>query len=201
MSDAITTHSAQALARLVYQFEDATNLQSLISVLAARVQGVEDELDNLILLRWISTAEGTQLDEIGLIVGQLRNGYNDYEYSVVLLVKIYLNGSHGEPEVLIAAVRTITLASIVTLIEGSVATVIITGNGLLAPICIGAKLSGLAPAGVRLCFISTYGVEFPFAFAYDGTGYPDPPIGLGFSESDGIGGILTEQGQIAEEFE
>jgi hypothetical protein len=201
MSDKITTHVVQAIARLAYQFEDSENFQNLISVFATRTQQIENVLDELITDRWTDTAEGTQLDELGLIVGQCRGGCSDSCFKDAILIKIYLNATHGEPEAIIAAVKAITKADTVCLSEVPVATVIITGNGELAPIHIGEFLGDLTPAGVKLYFISTYG-EVPLAFADDGTFniYSDPPVGLGFAESDGAGGILTEQGQITEVF-
>ncbi len=96
MSEQITTHTADALARFVEQYRDKPNLAAFLSVLTDRVQGVEDVLWQLASERFIDTAVGVQLDIIGKIVGQPRgNSADDDAYRLRLRARMRANQSSG----------------------------------------------------------------------------------------------------------
>ena len=56
----------------------------------------------------IDTMEGEQLDGIGSIVGEDRQGRSDAEYREAIRVRISLNVSSGEPETVIWLFKTLT---------------------------------------------------------------------------------------------
>lgn len=71
------------------------NVKKLIKGLVASVQDVEDMLSQLYLLRGVDTATFEQLDVIGRIVGEKRNGLEDDVYRRVLRARISANRSKG----------------------------------------------------------------------------------------------------------
>lgn len=91
----VADHIARALSRLVQQFPKSGSVAGLVSVAAGRCQGVEDALFSLIEGRLLDTAEGVQLDALGRLVKQPRNGLDDDTYRLRIRVRIRLNRSSG----------------------------------------------------------------------------------------------------------
>ena len=65
-------HRELAESRLATQFKESVNLISYIKALLLESDSLEEVFRNLLTDRWIDTAEGTNLDIIGSIVGQPR---------------------------------------------------------------------------------------------------------------------------------
>jgi hypothetical protein len=103
----ITTHTADALARLPQQFQDKPKLAALISALVDPVQDLENAWWQLLVERAIGVAVGTQLDSIGVIVGQDRIGLSDDDYRRYLRARIAVNRSSGVDDDLIIVARLI----------------------------------------------------------------------------------------------
>lgn len=85
---------------IVEQFEDSDKFQKIIESFSRQVQEVEDVLFNLRVLRYLLTAEGSQLDGIGEIVGEPRNGKNDDDYRFAINFRIFINKSFGQMEII-----------------------------------------------------------------------------------------------------
>jgi len=62
------------------------------------IQTLENEVRKLLYIFKIDNSEGTQLDNIGELVGQGRLGYNDVYYRILLKTKIGANVSEGDIE-------------------------------------------------------------------------------------------------------
>lgn len=73
-----------------------------------QVQDIEDAARKLLYILNIDVSEGTQLDNIGTIVGQERLGYSDEYYRIMLKVKIGANISEGELERILTLWKTLT---------------------------------------------------------------------------------------------
>ena len=102
----ITTHNADALARLLYQYRNSSNLQGLLTgVFGTQTQELEDALYGILEALDIQSMEGDQLDQIGTIVGQERYGVDDVEYRVRILARIGKNVSEGDIERVISIWR------------------------------------------------------------------------------------------------
>jgi hypothetical protein len=97
----VTDHSKLALARVVEYLKNQPNWANLITACTLECQRIEDSLWDLLTKRSIDDGFGAQLDGIGQIVGQPRNGMDDAQYRVWLKSKIYLNFSSGTGEELI----------------------------------------------------------------------------------------------------
>lgn len=96
-----------AIARLCEQFKDLPNIRSLVCALATPAQAVDDALEQLLTERGVNVAAGAQLDVLGKIVGQDRDGLSDDIYRRYIRARIATNKSQGEPSDLILIARLI----------------------------------------------------------------------------------------------
>lgn len=103
----ISDHVARALARLPQQFRGKVKIEALLSALVAPCQDLEDALYALLTERDVETAVGQQLDDLGLIVGELRQGRDDDTYRRFVRARISVNKSKG------TALDVLSVASLV----------------------------------------------------------------------------------------
>lgn len=139
------------------------------------VQDVEDALSQLLVDRAVDTAIGTQLDVIGKIVGEARDGRTDDLYRLLVRARIAANRSTGITEHVIRVADLVVYddaAEFVVTTEGPAAytirvdDVVITND--IADILIGL-LRDATSAGVRA--ISKTGTTAQATrFAFDGAG-------------------------------
>lgn len=92
----VSDHTAQALNRLAEQFKGKPRIAALISSLTDRTQEFENVALDLYLQRWVTSATGVSLDNLGAIVGEARNGHADDEYRLWILARIQVNRSNGK---------------------------------------------------------------------------------------------------------
>ena len=78
-----------------------SNIVKMLRVLLQPTQDLEDVLQALRTQRSIDAAVGAQLDMIGAIVGQPRNGMTDDDYRIYCRARIATNRSGGSYEDLI----------------------------------------------------------------------------------------------------
>jgi hypothetical protein len=164
----ITDHVDQALDRLQEQFKDKPNIIGLITALLTNVQEVENEIFALYSERGLDTAEGAQLDQIGVIVGQPRAGLADGDYRRRLRARIAVNNSGGTVGEMIVVTRLIindiTLSVLIDNDGGGVFEILILDEAITSSLgeTVLAFAQDAASAGVRM--IVTY---------YDATTYAD----------------------------
>ena len=87
--------SGDAVARLLYQFQDKTYIEGLVTSFTDQLQDIEDVIFDVRDDRWIDTASGTQLDNLGAIVGAERGGRSDADYKNLIIAQIGRNTSKG----------------------------------------------------------------------------------------------------------
>ena len=68
-----------------------------------QIQDLEDSSFEVLLNRWIDTAVGVQLDGVGAIVGEAREGRGDDEYRLAIKARIQINFSEATPEDILTA--------------------------------------------------------------------------------------------------
>ncbi len=90
-----TEHVLQSLARLIAQYVDKPRMEALTAIYAEQVQDLEDAWWELATERFVDTAVGVQLDILGVIVGQDRNGLDDDTYRALIRARIKANNSDG----------------------------------------------------------------------------------------------------------
>lgn len=98
----IDDHVEQADKLFIQQFRNKPRLSALLAAFTARCQELEDTLWDIFDTRFIERAEGTQLDVLGRIVGQVRIGPDDATYRVFIRTRIIANKSRGRPDDMIA---------------------------------------------------------------------------------------------------
>lgn len=98
----ITDHVAEALALLLEQYQDQPRVEALLTSYIAEAQYLEDTAVDVYLLRALAVATDAQLDTLGAIVGEVRNGRTDASFRRTIRVRILINNSDGRTEQLIA---------------------------------------------------------------------------------------------------
>lgn len=138
-------HVAAALARLPQQFKGKTKIINLLTALATPAVSLEDALFQLLVERGVDDAVGSQLDRLGVIVGQERGGLVDADYRRYIRARIAANNSRGNFEDLIKVAALVLNDDTIT-IEGE------TQNGTVV-VRLRAALTTDALAGITLSFL------------------------------------------------
>lgn len=178
----ITDHADQAKARLSQQFIGKTKVEALVDALLAPIQDLETALWDLLTKRQLDTAEGQQLDDIGEIVGEQRNGRIDTDYRRFISARIAVNRSRGTiPELLSITESILDDGAIDTVFDNDgPATVVLRLGGTDVPdttvldILI-YYLRQTVAAGVRI-IIEWSSVDFGDAFYWDTGTWDDSEI-------------------------
>jgi len=111
-----TTHVSEAQSHLIEQFKSKTRILAVVESFVEQVQEIEAVLFDLMEERWIDAAVGVQLDGLGDIVGEPRNGRGDDDYRLAIKARVQINLSSGEPERIIHILNLLT-GSTITLSE------------------------------------------------------------------------------------
>lgn len=178
------------------------NIINLVLPFSEEVQEVENMLDEFRYKRSITFAEGDQLDTIGEIVGESRNGRSDSNYLLAIQLKIRLNTSAGKVNSIVEYVKDKTNSGTVRWVESYPAGVIIYVDGDATISNFDTVIQGvkaLLPAGVLLRSLRYVNPAYE-PFALSELDYTPEPNGagfleLGYNESEGYtAGALTEHG-------
>ncbi len=195
----VTTHTADAQARLITQYQGSENMEAIVSAFGEQIQNAEDTLYDVLVQSAIDDAIGLQLDDIGDIVGQKRQGMEDAEYRTFVRARIKANRSSGRPEELIEILYLILSGQPVPPSDPIMyrelypASIEMESSEVTSSATIIWRdfLNRAKPAGVRLGFIYTEAAAadaFTFSDQGGGTttgeGYGDTVAGL-------VGGVLA----------
>lgn len=112
MMQHVTTHIADALARLAEQYKHKPKIAALISAFAEQIQAREDAGWQLFTEQSIDTAVGDQLDVLGKIVGERRDGSMDPDYRLRIRARIRANLSSGTVEDIYKVFRALLGAAV-----------------------------------------------------------------------------------------
>lgn len=112
-------HTATALDRLIerWRAERNPNLAALISSITDEVQEIEDAIHAMFLAFDPTRAVGAQLDTLGRLVGQRRNGLTDEEYRPYISARIRINQSFGRGLDVIGVIKIVETAAVFHLTE------------------------------------------------------------------------------------
>lgn len=103
----ITDHEASGLALLIPEYQDTPRWQAWVASMLISVQEIETaEFDVWEIVLNIDEAVGAQLDLIGRIVREDRDGRTNDLYRRAISVRILINKSQGRIEELVLIVRT-----------------------------------------------------------------------------------------------
>jgi hypothetical protein len=103
----IESHSAEALERLFEVFKAKPKMRAFVTALCGPAQRIEDALYQILTERYLDTAIGIQLDTLGKIIGQPRNGLSDTDYKRYLRARVKVNRSSGLTDQLLTIARLI----------------------------------------------------------------------------------------------
>lgn len=103
----IANHVELALARRTQQFLEKVNIERDLTILVEPVQRLEDVLYAVLTERDITNAEGIQLDALGKIVGEPRDGRVDDDYRRFVRARIRTNKSNGLVEDVLVVTRLV----------------------------------------------------------------------------------------------
>ena len=148
----------QGKDRLVTQWADKPVVQGLLKSYLENIQIVEDIYEQLLDERSVFTAIGAQLDVIGTIVGEVREGKSDPEYRQAILNRIAINSANGTPENIIQILLTITSSSVAHVFEHFPANVhaFVSGSPSNAAVI---ALQEITPAGTSTRLMFDGGVD------------------------------------------
>lgn len=142
---------------------DPSNVSKFVRVFANQIQLLENATADVKILRQFAHAENAQLDSIGAIVGENRQGKIDAEYRIAILARINLNASRGEPERIIAALKAITGATLIHYRENYPACIEIDFYAPTIVIGLLEYMQKICPGGVKLILEQIISVH-PFIF-------------------------------------
>jgi hypothetical protein len=188
----INEHIAQALNRVLEEYKESPRLLFMLSTSVQQVQDLEDALIDLLDKTWINTAEGEQLDQLGLLLNVTRGGFSDAVYRTRLNAAIVRYTSSGRPEQVISAIRLLSQADQIILEELFPAEIRVTAIGAVSPagtldeLKAGIKGSMAAAVSYSALIISS---DTPFVF--DGDPYPNGQ-GFGDVNDPSVGGNFAE---------
>lgn len=165
----IDNHVERALGLLVSQFFDSEKLKALVASVVQEIQDIDSVAWGMTFQRDLNTAFGLQLDGLGDIVGEPRNGRDDEDYREALRFRVFINGSFPTPPAIINAVRVATDASLVLYWEYYPASVQLYTNGENIDFKnLNRFIQGLLPAGVQEVAITVSpGIDHPLVFSRD----------------------------------
>ena len=103
-----STFEADSKDLLLEQFKSKANVEGTIGAFAKQVQEAEDVLEQLLNDRTVDGAVGNQLDVLGRVVGQDRDGRDDATYRLFIKARIQINRGSGTPEQILTLARLLT---------------------------------------------------------------------------------------------
>lgn len=113
----LTTHIADGLAHLLEQFKGQPKMEAFLTPLLSQVQELEVAVFGMLQGRRVATAVGAQLDVIGSIVDETRNGRSDVDYRAGILAKIQQNQSGGRIEDVLAAISALIPTQLLEIVQ------------------------------------------------------------------------------------
>lgn len=93
-----TDHVTEALALLLEQFKNKTNIEGLLSSHIGEIQSAENAAYDTSYYSILDNATGAQLDRLGKLVGEDRKSTDDDVYRIFIQVRIAINKSNGRTE-------------------------------------------------------------------------------------------------------
>lgn len=151
-----------ALSRLTGQFVDKPRVRGLVETMVEPLEELESDFFALKDQRWINTAEGTQLDYCGYLVGITRQGRSDDEYRTAIKARVLSNVSAATAGDLIEGLRFLTNAKNPQYLENYPACAILFTDGETVPVGCQQVIQDIAPAAIEtIPILVSYGRKPP----------------------------------------
>jgi hypothetical protein len=156
---------------------DPSKVSKFVRVFADQVQVLETNTNEVKMLRQFAYAENAELDGIGKIVGENRQGKTDADYRVAILVRINTNASKGEPERIVTALRQITQSTNIHYVEYYPGVIYLSFSFIGTITGLLEYLQNVCPGGVRL-LLEQYSTTHPFRFDIGPDGFDSGYLGI-----------------------
>ena len=169
------------LSRMLSQWSDKKNITGLFKSYLENIQPLEEMWQQLLNERDIYSAIGAQLDVLGLIVGEPREGLDDDQYRIAILNRIAINSSDGTPPKVLEILRLLSNSQDVNLFEYFPASVYYYTAGFISqatPI----TMDNASAAGVSVRVMFDAGGD-----SFVGAGITQEENILGVNASDTLG--------------
>jgi hypothetical protein len=102
-----TDHAVRMVRKMLQQHRTRPRIVALVQALAAGVQALEDDVDDLIALRTIADSEGAALRQWGSLVGEQPAGLDDDDYRRFIMARILANKSDCTTEEILTIWRMV----------------------------------------------------------------------------------------------
>lgn len=214
MTEHFTDHVTRGVERLIERYR-LPRTSALLASWITEVQVLEDALIQLLVERSVDTAVGEQLDVLGKIVGQPKQGRDDETYRLWISARTLVSRSSGTTEEIIAIVKKLVGGATVRLDDyypAAFTVSVLSGTDAVSGAQIAQLVQLAKAAGVQFFFVwqtdlwpdafmfspllgvpvldSPHGFDRgAFAFASDGTIEPTPENVVTY-ESE----IVTDEG-------
>ena len=196
----ISNHCELAQDRLSEPFRQP-NMRSVVCIWGERMQGLEQQLANLLLLRSLDTALGAQQDALGRLMGISRDGIGDLDFRVRLRARAKVIGSQQTAPSLLEVITILDDGNDPSSISytpvypaGFVLTFTVPqGQQLWGEQWVRDFLAPVTPSGVRGQFEFSERDTRIFTWAESPNGDPTPGIQTGWAEATpGSGGTWAD---------
>lgn len=139
------------------QYRTADNFNKILQILSEPFEDLKIVFSDIKGLLDLDIIFGSQLDLIGDIVGEKRNGRVDVDYLNGIKFKIFKNTSKGFIDDIIKALKFLTNATIVVYSDNPPASYTVYTNGQTLPADIHYLIDKLSAAGVSLIIYASDG--------------------------------------------
>lgn len=180
----ITDFADRLRSLLTGRFQRKENFIRLFTALGDGAQDIEDTQFELLEDRSLGTATGVQLDLLGDLLGETRQGRTDEDYRSALSLRIIISQESGEPESIIRAALSLSGATRVQLLEGFPASIVVDIREGDPPDNFNSELKRATMAGVGLTTIQSSANPFTTEGDPDGDGLNE--------DGQDVGGQLAE---------
>ncbi len=149
-------HAEEMAQHLIEFFRKPRNMEMMRSV-GGHLQDVEDAIFAMFSAFDVDSAVGVQLDLLGKLVGERRDGRVEDDYRAAVRTRILVNLSNGRLEDMLAVLRSLlpNAASIVAtdLYPAHIRFDVVDDFDGASPATVARLLRQAKPAGVRLTFV------------------------------------------------
>lgn len=142
-------HASEGAALLTDHYKSKPVITGILKSLMASVQEIEGVLWDVIESHYLATPPvGDQLDQIGTVVGEARNGLDDADYLELVRLKIRVNRSQGLSRDVIDVGVMIRHGGAIRYVEqGPVVSCLLECDDIPAPNVVAPLLTGTRGAG------------------------------------------------------
>jgi hypothetical protein len=125
-------HLVQVLEELLKQFDDRPNFLLVVQFLAERFQALEENIFDTNWFRYVDQAHGRNLDLLGILLGQVREGLTDERYRALLKTRYQTLFGRRNVDAMLEVINVVTsgFAITYTLVEDFPATIVVEFLGI-----------------------------------------------------------------------